>query len=77
MKHECSNCEMKNNKDEKKALIEVDITRVGCETAAEVTIEGTGDMLQNGLIALLNGLKKSPEGMLILTSAFMEVVLND
>lgn len=72
----CSNCK-KDNTEMEKALIKVDITKVGCKGESEVTIEGTGDMLQNGLIALFNGLKKSSDGMLILVSALMEVVLDE
>ena len=70
----CSNCKKDNTE---KALIKVDVTKVGCEGESEVTIEGTGGMLQRGLIALFNGLKQSPYGMLILTGALMEVVLED
>lgn len=80
MKCNCSTCRKENNKDNtemEKALIKVDITKVGCKGESEVTIEGTGDMLQNGLIALFNGLKKSSDGMLILVSALMEVVLDE
>lgn len=77
MKHACSKCEMKNNKDEKKALIKIDITKVGCESEVEVTIEGDGNLIHNGLVALFNGLKKSPDTCLMLIAALMEAGLNE
>ena len=74
MKYNCSNCEKKNEKNKDHALIKIEVNQKGCEGHSEITMEGTGKLLNRGLVALFNGLLQSKETEFILMEALNEVL---
>ena len=77
MKHNCSNCEKKNEKNKDQALIQIEVNQVGCKGHSEIRIEGTGKLIYTGLVSLLDGLTKSAETKFMLMKALKEVGLID
>ena len=77
MKHNCLNCEKKNEKNKDQALIHIEVKKIGCEEQVEVTLEGTGKLIYTGLVSLLDGLIKSAETKFMLMKALKEVGLID
>lgn len=77
MKHNCSNCEKKNEKNKDQASIQIEVNQVGCKGHSEIRIEGTGKLIYRGLVSLLDGLTKSAETKFMLMKALKEVGLID
>lgn len=77
MKHNCSNCEKKNERNKDTALIQIEVNQIGCEGHSEIRLEGTGRLIYRGLVSLLDGLSKSAETKFMLDKALKEVGLID